>query len=62
MAFTEMFLHGNLIASSSGEDFIITNAGWATVTTKKRLNGLPNVNIHQRKGIWYLNLSGLESG
>lgn len=33
----------------------ITNAGWATNTTKERLNGIPGVSISQRKGIWYLN-------
>ena len=33
----------------------ITNCGWATNTTKERLNGLKNVNIQQTKGIWFLN-------
>lgn len=33
----------------------ITNAGWETNTTKDRLNGLRGVNIHQSKGVWYLN-------
>ena len=33
----------------------ITNCGWKTNTTKERLNALPNVNISQNKGVWYLN-------
>lgn len=33
----------------------ITNAGYSTVTTKERLNGLYNVRIVQRRGVWYLN-------
>jgi hypothetical protein len=33
----------------------ITNCGWQTNTTKERLNALPNVRIHQKKGEWYLN-------
>ena len=52
-----MYLHGNLIAQrflSTGV-IQITNCGWFSNTTKERLNGIPNVNIVQRKGIWYLN-------
>lgn len=33
----------------------ITDCGYFTNTTKERLNGLPNVNIKQIKGEWYLN-------
>ena len=33
----------------------ITNCGWFSNTTKERLNGLPNVSIHQKNFIWYLN-------
>jgi hypothetical protein len=33
----------------------ITNAGWFSNTTKERLNGLPNVRIHQKNFVWYLN-------
>ena len=33
----------------------ITNCGWKTNTTKERLNALPNVNIYQRAGVWFLN-------
>lgn len=55
------FLHGNKIAEytslfiDSNKDINITNAGWFTTTTKERLNGLPNVHIVQKKGVWYLN-------
>lgn len=30
-------------------------AGYATVTTKERLNALEGVGIQQKKGKWYLN-------
>ena len=33
----------------------ITNCGWFSQTTKERLNGIPNVNISQKKGECYLN-------
>ena len=33
----------------------ITNCGYFTNTTKEHLNGLPNVSIQQKKGIWFLN-------
>lgn len=33
----------------------ITNAGWQSNVTKERLNGLHNVSICQKKGVWYLN-------
>jgi hypothetical protein len=49
-------LHGNTIASIDEFNMLsISNAGWASNTTKERLNGLPNVRIHQRNFQWYLN-------
>lgn len=49
-------LHGNTIAVLHGDGtLMITDAGWQTNTTKERLNGLPNVNIHQKNFVWYLN-------
>lgn len=49
-------LHGNIIAQiDEHNSLFITSAGWRTNTTKERLNGLPNVSIYQKKGIWYLN-------
>jgi len=50
-----LYLHGNAIAQWRDDGLYITNAGWPTVTTKERLNGLDGVRIHQEKGQWYLN-------
>lgn len=52
---TKMFLFGNLIAEKSKDGLFITNAGWATNTTKERLNAIPGVSIYQKKRTWYLN-------
>ena len=55
---SKMYLFGNLIATlerNVGGVMKITNAGWRSNTTKERLNGLPNVSIQQKKGLWYLN-------
>lgn len=49
-------LHGNCIARrdpSTGK-IEITTAGWNTVTTRARLNGLPGVRVHQHKFELYL--------
>jgi hypothetical protein len=49
-------LHGNVIATIDEFNMLsISNAGWASNTTKERLNGLPNVRIHQKNWTWYLN-------
>tara|TARA_R100001015_G_C4631780_1_gene194595 strand:- start:418 stop:777 length:360 start_codon:yes stop_codon:yes gene_type:complete len=54
--FAELKLHGNTIAKSGVfEGLMISSAGWNTVTTKERLNGLEGVNIHQKDFTWYLN-------
>lgn len=54
---SELYLHNNQIAlySSENKKLSITNAWWFTNTTKERLNGLPNVSIKQKAGVWYLN-------
>lgn len=55
---SKMYLFGNLIATlehNVGGVMKITNAGWRSNTTKERLNALPNVNIKQVKGEWFLN-------
>lgn len=52
-----LYLHNNLIASwnpITGQLWV-TDAGWPTMTTKERLNGIPGVNIVQKAGQWYLN-------
>jgi len=51
-----LLLHGNLIAYYTEQGgLFISSAGWTTTTTKERLNGLPNVNIHQKNFQWFLN-------
>ena len=55
---SKMYLFGNLIATLEhkvGGVMKITNAGWRSNTTKERLNALPNVNIKQVRGEWFLN-------
>ena len=49
-------LHGNTIASIDEMNMLsISNAGWASNTTKERLNGLPNVRVQQKNWNWFLN-------
>jgi hypothetical protein len=53
-----LYLHGNCIAIKRKGRVSISNAGWESVTTKERLNGLLEVmgdgrRIYQRKGTWY---------
>jgi hypothetical protein len=55
---TILKLFGNEIAYRYNDPvrtLSITNCGWQTNVTKERLNALPNVRIHQKKGDWYLN-------
>ena len=55
---TIMSLFGNRIAyryNDPDRTLSVTNAGWFSNTTKERLNGIPGVNIKQKKGEWYLN-------
>jgi hypothetical protein len=54
--FTKLKLHGNTIAIIDRLGVLsISNAGWASNTTKERLNGLPNVRINQKNWEWFLN-------
>ena len=49
-------LHGNTIAVLDEFNVLsISNAGWASNTTRERLNGLPNVRVQQKNWIWFLN-------
>jgi len=54
-----LFLHGHKIAELHKNKRVtrlkITNCNYFTDTTKERLNGLPNVQINQKQGVWYLN-------
>jgi len=51
----KMYLHDNLIASIGPMGLYISNAGWATNTTKERLNALTGVSIYQKDFEWFLN-------
>tara|TARA_R100001510_G_C7521294_1_gene116684 strand:+ start:76 stop:363 length:288 start_codon:yes stop_codon:yes gene_type:complete len=51
-----LYLHGNMIAEYAADGALyINDGGWQSNTTKERLNGLPNVRIHQKNFQWYLN-------
>lgn len=56
---TTLFLHGNPIAQKNPSGAIVaTLAGWPTVTTRERLNGLcrllgKNCMFHQSKHVQY---------
>jgi hypothetical protein len=50
-----LWLFGNKIAEIRRDGLWITNAGWDSVTTKERLNGLIAVKIRNRRGTWILN-------
>ena len=52
---TSLWLFGNKIAEHREGGIWITNAGWSSVTTKERLNGITGVHITQKKGEWFLN-------
>lgn len=52
----KMYLHGNIIAWIDCNNYLwICDGGYQTVTTKERLNALPNVSIKQKSFTWYLN-------
>lgn len=64
----KLYLHGNLIAQRFDhlQGAQITTAGWPTLTTKERLNGIlsaiGNKSLYQKRGEWYImqddNVSG----
>lgn len=54
------YLHGNLIAYfDNDKNLVLNNCGWASNTTKDRLNGilkhLGHEGIKQKNYVWYLN-------
>jgi hypothetical protein len=57
----ELLLHDNPIARRWGNGLRggpwteVTTAGWDTVTTRERLNGIPGVSVHRAKSILHLN-------
>ena len=51
-----LYLHDNPIARFDEQgDLWVTTAGWNTVTTRERLNGLPGVSVFVRRGRLHLN-------
>ena len=54
---TRLYLHNNCIAIKKKDTgrIEVSMAGWNTVTTRERLNGLPNVRVTQKDFIPYLN-------
>jgi hypothetical protein len=49
-------LHNNTIAIIDELGVLsVSNAGWASNTTKERLNGIPGVSVNQKNWNWYLN-------
>jgi hypothetical protein len=49
-------LHGNSIATIDELGVLsVSNAGWASNTTKERLNGIPGVRVNQKNWTWFLN-------
>lgn len=55
--YTTLYLRGNDIAQKDRETggIQITTAGWDTVATKARLNGLSGVHVYTKVGQLYLN-------
>lgn len=54
--YTKLKLHGNTIATIDEMGVLsVSNAGWASNTTKERLNGIPGVRVNQKNWTWYLN-------
>ena len=63
----KMRLHGHVIAEfhdlgghpdcprTPQHLYMIDSCGYMTHTTKERLNGIPGIQVVQRKGVWYLN-------
>ena len=51
----KLYLQGHCIARIDSYGMAINPRGYATTTTKERLNGLPRVSIVQRNFAWYLN-------
>jgi hypothetical protein len=50
-----IWLFDHKIAEVREGELWITSAGWKTMTTRERLNGLRGVSVSTRRGVWYLN-------
>ena len=56
---TEVYLHDKLIAGIGSTRITLWNRGWATLTTKSRLNAIlqgidSSMRIHQSDYVWYI--------
>lgn len=56
-----LYLHHNKIAEYKDGSLSISLAGWATVTTRERLNALDGVNLYQKNYEQYLNGKKIDS-
>lgn len=50
-----LYLFDNLIAEHRDDGIYISLAGWDTVTTRERLNGIRGAHVHRDKGQTKLN-------
>lgn len=50
-----LFLHDNPIIQVREDGVYIQTAGWNTITTRERLNGLPKVRVYSHKRQLHLN-------
>lgn len=58
---SELFLFSNCIARKDGKNMQVTTAKFNTVTTRDRLNMLPNVWVRCRKGNLQINFTSNQS-
>jgi hypothetical protein len=62
--FSDVYLHGNLIARVGSHSIELFDGGYQTKTTKSRLNailkvhGLPGESVFQKNFKWFLNYAG----
>ena len=50
----KLYLFDNVIAKFKDSKLYITTSSWNTLTTRDRLNKLPNVSVKVSKGILYI--------
>ena len=62
--FSDVYLHGNLIARVGSHSIELFDGGWQSNTTKSRINailsvhGLPGEGVFQKNFQWFLNYAG----
>ena len=57
---SNVYLHGNHIATVTEDTMVIFDGGWQTTTTKSRLNALlsafcPGARVFAKRGEWFVN-------